>query len=258
VRVLSIVHEPTATGGGGIFERAVPERGDRLDRWVAAAGEAPPGDPASWDAIMVFGGAMHPDQDAEHPWLSGEARFLEAALDADVPLLGVCLGAQLIVRAAGAEIGPAPRAEVGWHDVELEDPGVRDPVLGALPGRFSAFQWHYYTFDLPDGGVQLASSPAARQAYRLGDRVWGIQFHAEVDAHMLSHWLREGREELPKPVEEIRAETDRLLPAWNEQGRALCDAFLDEAARIAGVAGRAAGTPSRSSAGGARRSQLGG
>jgi GMP synthase-like glutamine amidotransferase len=231
MRVLSIVHEAGPTGGGGIFERAVPERGHRLDRWVAADGEAPPGAPSDWDAVMVFGGAMHPDQDAEHPWLTGEAGFLEAALVDGVPLLGVCLGAQLIARAAGASVGPAGAPEVGWFDVSRDD-GNEDPVLDALPARFRAFQWHYYTFELPRGALQLASSAAARQAYRLGDRVWGIQFHAEVDRTMLDHWLREGREELPRPVEEIRAETDRYLPTWNEQGRMLCDAFLDEAARL--------------------------
>jgi GMP synthase (glutamine-hydrolysing) len=235
VRVLSIVHEPTSTGGGGLFERAVPEQGHRLDRWVAAEDEEPPGDASTWDAIMVFGGAMHPDQDAEHPWLAGEARFLEQALAAEVPLLGVCLGAQLIARAAGAETGPAPRSEIGWHEVELSEQGSDDPVLGALPRRFAAFQWHYYSFGLPADATLLATSPAARQAFRRGDRVWGIQFHAEVDRHMLDHWLRAGREELPKPVDEIRAETDRLLPVWNGHGRALCEAFLDEAMRLAAV-----------------------
>lgn len=237
MRVLSIVHEPGPTGGGGIFERTVPERGHRLDRWVAAHGHAPPGDPSAWDAIMVFGGAMHPDQDAEHPWLGGEAGFLEAALAERVPLLGVCLGAQLIARAAGAGVGPANAAEVGWYEVELGREGRDDPVVGVLPRRFDAFQWHYYTFELPAGAVQLASSSAARQAYRLGDRVWGIQFHAEVDRHMLDHWLREGRDELAKPVEEVRVETDSRLPTWNEQGGALCDAFLDEAARLGRLRG---------------------
>ena len=231
MRVLSIVHEAGPTGGGGIFERAVPARGHRLDRWVAADGEAPPGTPSDWDAVMVFGGVMHPDQDAEHPWLAGEAGFIETALADGVPLLGVCLGAQLIARAAGASVGPSQTPEVGWFEVSRDD-REEDPVVGALPDRFRAFQWHYYTFDLPADAVQLATSDAARQAYRLGYRVWGIQFHAEVDRRMLGHWLREGREELPKPVEEIRAETDCYLPTWNEQGRALCEAFLDEAARL--------------------------
>jgi GMP synthase-like glutamine amidotransferase len=231
VRVLSIVHEAGPTGGGGIFERAVPERGDRLDRWVAADGEAPPGTPSDWDAVMVFGGAMHPDQDGEHPWLAGEAGFIETALADGVPLLGVCLGAQLIARAAGASVGPSGSPEVGWFEVARDD-GCDDPVVGVLPDRFRAFQWHYYTFDLPPGAALLAASDAARQAYRLGDRVWGIQFHAEVDRRMLDHWLREGREELPKPVEELRAETDRYLPTWNEQGKALCEAFLAEALRL--------------------------
>jgi GMP synthase-like glutamine amidotransferase len=231
MRVLSIVHEAGPTGGGGIFERAVPERGDRLDRWVAADGEAPPGTPSDWDAVMVFGGAMHPDQDGEHPWLAGEAGFIETALADGVPLLGVCLGAQLIARAAGASVGPSGSPEVGWFEVARDD-GCDDPVVGVLPDRFRAFQWHYYTFDLPPGAALLAASEAARQAYRLGDRVWGFQFHAEVDRRMLDHWLREGREELPKPVEELRAETDRSLPTWNEQGKALCEAFLAEALRL--------------------------
>ena len=78
MRVLSVVHDATPTGGGGLFERAVVERGDHLDRWVVAEGGEAPGSVREWDAIMIFGGAMHPDQDAEHPWLGGEIGFLEA------------------------------------------------------------------------------------------------------------------------------------------------------------------------------------
>jgi GMP synthase (glutamine-hydrolysing) len=233
VRVLSVVHDPAVTGGGGLFEQVVLERGDHLDRWVVAEGDAAPGDPSHWDAVMVFGGAMHPDQDAEHPWLQGEVAFIERAVDAGVPTIGVCLGAQLLARAAGAWIGPAGSAEVGWFSVELNDDGAADPVIGVLPRRVEAFQWHYYTFELPEGAVELARSEAVRQAFRLGERAWGIQFHAEVDRRMLDRWFREGAAELPKPVEEIRAETDRLLGGWNEQGRALSAAFLDEARRVA-------------------------
>jgi GMP synthase (glutamine-hydrolysing) len=233
VRVLSVVHDPAVTGGGGLFEQVVLQRGDHLDRWVVAEGDAAPGDPSHWDAVMVFGGAMHPDQDAEHPWLQGEVAFIERAVDAGVPTIGVCLGAQLLARAAGAWIGPAGSAEVGWFSVELNDDGAADPVIGVLPRRVEAFQWHYYTFELPEGAVELARSEAVRQAFRLGERAWGIQFHAEVDRRMLDRWFREGAAELPKPVEEIRAETDRLLGGWNEQGRALSAAFLDEARRVA-------------------------
>ena len=232
MRVLSIVHDPAETGGGGLFEKVVVERGDALDRWIVADGEASPGEPTSWDAVMVFGGAMHPDQDAEHPWLGGEVDFIASALAEGVPLLGVCLGAQLVARAAGAGVGPAERPEVGWFAVELSEDGAADPVLGALPMRVRAFQWHYYTFDLPDTAVALASNENARQAYRLGDRVWAIQFHAEVERHMLDRWFVEGAAELPKPLAELEAETRTNLPTWNGQGRALCGAFLDEAQRL--------------------------
>jgi GMP synthase-like glutamine amidotransferase len=232
MRVLSIVHEASATGGGGLFELVVKERGHRLDRWVTTNGEGAPADPTAWDAIMIFGGAMHPDQDAEHPWLGEEVSFISAALVRGVPLFGVCLGSQLLARAAGAWVGPAAAPEVGWFPVDVNDDGAADAVLGTLPRRTDAFQWHYYTFDLPDGAVHLASSAAARQAYRLGDRAWGIQFHAEVDRGMLDAWFAAGSAELPKPLEEIAAETDRHLGAWNEQGRALCEAFLDRAAGV--------------------------
>ena len=208
------------------------ERGDALDRWIVADGESPPDDPSAWDAVMVFGGAMHPDQDAEHPWLPGEVGFIARALAERVPLIGVCLGAQLVARAAGAGVGPAQRPEVGWFTVELDEAGTADPVLGALPRSVRAFQWHYYTFELPAGAVSLAHNENARQAYRLGDRAWAIQFHAEVERHMLDRWFSEGADELPKPRAELEAETEANLPTWNAHGRDLCLAFLDEAARL--------------------------
>ena len=229
MRVLSIVHEPTSTGGGGLFEDLVEQRGDRLER-VSIAHDASPLDaPGGYDAIMVFGGAMHPDQDAEHPWLADEATFIREALAREVPLLGVCLGAQLIARAVGASVGPAARAEVGWHTVRLNAAGREDPVLGVLPPRVDAFQWHYYGFDLPTDAELLAENEAAHQAYRLGERTWGVQFHPEVTRHMLDFWFVEGAAELPDPAT-IRAETDAYLGAWNEHGRRLAGAFLDLAA----------------------------
>ncbi len=229
MRILSIVHDGTSTGGGGLFEDIVELRGDRLERWVTVDGGLGPDAPGRYDAIMIFGGAMHPDQDAEHPWLADEALFIRETLDSDVPLLGVCLGAQLIARAVGASVGPAATAEVGWHRVHVNDAGCDDPVIGVLPRRVDAFQWHYYTFELPAEAELLATSDAAPQAYRLGERTWGIQFHAEVTRHMLDRWFVEGEAELGDPAV-MRAETDAFLGAWNEHGRRLCSAFLDLAA----------------------------
>lgn len=229
MRVLSVVHHAGRTGGGGLFETVAEEGGHRHERWHAPDGphEA---DPAAYDAIMVFGGYMHPDQDAEHPWLQGEADFISAALEERVPLLGVCLGSQLIARAAGAAVGPARVPEIGWCTVELTEQGRSDPVVGVLPARVDAFQWHYYTFDVPPGATLLASSEAADQAYRLGDHAWAIQFHAEATHEMLDTWLADGEAELSRPLEEMRAETAQRIGAWNRHGRTLCEAFLDVAA----------------------------
>ena len=229
MRVLSVVHEPTSTGGGGLFEDVVEQRGDRLERWVTVDGGSAPDAAASYDAIMVFGGAMHPDQDGEHPWLADEGDFIREAIAREVPLFGVCLGGQLIAKAVGARVGPAPRAEVGWHTVHVNAAGRADPVLGVLPERIDAFQWHYYGFELPDGAELLADNDATRQGYRLGKRTWGVQFHPEVTRHMLEHWFVEGAAELPDPPT-VRRETDAFLGTWNEHGRRLVTAFLDYAA----------------------------
>jgi GMP synthase-like glutamine amidotransferase len=229
MRVLSIVHEPTSTGGGGLFEHVVEQRGDRLERFGFNHDSSELDAPDRYDAIMVFGGAMHPDQDAEHPWLADEAAFIREAIDREVPLFGACLGSQLIARALGAHVGLIERPEVGWHQVRVNSAGLDDPVLGVLPPRIDAFQWHYYGFDLPPGAVLLAESDAARQAYRLGERTWGVQFHPEVTRHMLDYWFVEGAAEIPD-LATTRAETDAFLGRWNEHGRALCNAFLDYAA----------------------------
>jgi len=226
VRVLSIVHhDPT---DGGVFDETAEQLGHMVERWLPSREETRPR-PDGFDAVMVFGGAMHPDQDGAHPWLSGEVEFLRHALDSGVPLLGVCLGAQLIARAAGADVGPAEASEVGWHEVELTEAGHADPVLSTLPPRIDAFQWHHYTFELPATATELARSPAARQAFTIDRRAWGIQFHAEVTRTMIASWAADGADQLRSTPADLLAQTDGLIEAWNEAGRKLCAAFLDTA-----------------------------
>jgi GMP synthase (glutamine-hydrolysing) len=224
VRVLSITHGPTVPGG--VFDEVVEEGGHELERWVVPLGGAPRA-PERYDAVFVFGGSMHPDQDAEFAWLEREGAFLSEALDAGTPTLGVCLGAQLLARAAGASVAPASSPEVGWYDIELTPAGVADPVLGGLPQRTHAFQWHHYTFEIPAGATELARSPVGTQAFRLNGSI-GIQFHAEVTLEMVESWLAEDPDDVPDPAA-MRNDTRAHIAGWNELGRELCRAFLANA-----------------------------
>lgn len=221
-------HGPTVPGG--VFDATVEDSGNTLERWQVPEGDGP--EPAeAYDAIMVFGGSMHPDQDDQFEWLAHEERFLRDVIAARVPVFGVCLGAQMLARAAGATVGPAPELEVGWLGVTLTDAGEADPVLGALPHTATVFQWHHYTFGLPPGATALATSPVCLQAFRLGDSpAWGIQFHAEVTLDMATSWIDEDPADAPIPREEFLARSEQHMPQSNEQGRALAAAFLREAA----------------------------
>ena len=223
MRVLSIVHHDLTDGG--VFDDTAEQLGHTVERWLPPHGGTVSG-PDEYDAIMVFGGVMHPDQDGAHPWLVAEVDFLERTLDARVPVLGVCLGAQLLARAAGAGVGPADTSEVGWVEVELTAAGHADPVLSTLPARIDAFQWHHYTFGLPETATELATSAAARQAFTLGGHAWGIQFHAEVTREMIATWAAAGADDLPGTPDELLTQTDDLIATWNDAGRRLCSAFL--------------------------------
>jgi GMP synthase (glutamine-hydrolysing) len=228
VRVLSVTHGPTVPGG--VFDEAVEAAGHTLERWQVPEGGTPD-DAAQYGAVMVFGGSMHPDQDDQFHWLAGEERFLQDVLAEHVPVFGVCLGAQMLARAAGAAVRPASAAEIGWLDVSLTDAGAADPVLGELPPTATVFEWHHYTFDVPSGGSELAQSAICTQAFRLDDRpAWGIQFHAEVTLPMLASWTAEDPDDLPMPAAELQADSERVIASSNEQGRALADAFLRVAA----------------------------
>ena len=205
-------------------------RGVEHDVWLRAEQEQPPGDPRDYDAVLVFGGAMHADHEDRHPWLAGEKAMLRELLGLGVPLLGVCLGSQLLAEAAGGSARRASAPEIGWHDVDVTPAGARDPVLGALAPRFTAFQWHSYEFTLPPGATALARSDVCLQAFRL-DNAIGIQFHAEVSPTDAEAWIDDYRSDedavrIGVDPDELRRRTQELIGAWNDVGRALCERFL--------------------------------
>jgi GMP synthase (glutamine-hydrolysing) len=220
MRVVAITHGPNV--GPGVFGTAVEEAGHELEEWCVPVGAAPP---EGADAFFVFGGAMHPDQDERHPWLADEHRFLVSALERGTPLFGVCLGAQLVARAAGAAVRPAPEPEVGWLPVELTDAAAEDPVFASAPKRFDAFEWHHYTYDVPAGATELARSATCTQAFRLGN-AWAIQFHAEVTEPQIEEWLALDGADVPDETA-FRAATRRHIGNWNSFGKQLAHSFLN-------------------------------
>ena len=234
MNVLAVIHGEKVRAG--VFADAIAERGERLEEWSLAWGTPPPRPLDDYDGVLVFGGAMHADQDEHHPWLREENFLLQRLLGLQVPILGICLGAQLLAKAAHAEVGPAPRPEVGWFPVELTEAARDDPLLGRLPERFHAFQWHYYTHGIPAGGTELACSEVCTQAFRLGKRAWGIQFHAEVTEEQIRDWVEEDEREVPSDRETLLAETRERIGDWNELGRGLCSSFLKVAERVGAAA----------------------
>ncbi len=231
MRVLTIVHEVDA--GPGVFGGVLTAAGADVDTWLVDL-QQPPARADEYDAIMSFGGSAHPHQEDRHPWLAIEKRFLAGALDAGVPLLGICLGSELIAEVAGVRATHMPHPEIGWYRVALTDAGRADPVLGPLGDGFDALEWHSYAVTLPEHAVALAVGANCLQAYRVGDSAWGLQFHAEVTDADFQHWLDDYtldedavRERIDPGA--IAADSAGRMPAWHALGEGICRRFLEHA-----------------------------
>ncbi len=142
------------------------------------------------DGLIVLGGSMSVNQMDEYPHLATEVKLIQQALEKDIPILGICLGSQLIAKALGAEVFPNPEKEIGWYDVSVTQAGKVDPLFSCFQETEKLFQWHGDTFTLPAGAELLATSKlCANQAYRYRDNVYGLQFHLEVDKPLVERWL---------------------------------------------------------------------
>ena len=225
MRVLSLIHEDDAALG--VFADAIDAD---VEEASYALGRPPKHDPGEYDAVIVLGGYANVDEEDRHDWMPHEKAVVADLLRDGRPLLGVCLGAQLVAEAAGAEVGPLDGGpEIGWHEVELLPEGERDPVVGALPRRFRALQWHGYGFKTAPDAVELARGGAGLQAFRVGELpVWGIQFHAEVTAASIASWMSQNPD---VATDEFAAQNEREIDRWNALGRRLCAAFIQAARR---------------------------
>lgn len=181
-------------------------------------------------ALVVFGGEMNVDETERYPFLLTQRQLMRRAIDAGVPVLGICLGAQMLARALDARVYPAPVRELGFHPVTITAEGQLDPLLRAFSSADRVFQWHEDTFDLPEGATLLATGELVPvQAFRFGRHTWGVQFHFEVDRAGVDAWLRVAAPTLERDwkrrADEVRDELDRYLAAQQQRSRRLLRAF---------------------------------
>ena len=216
--VMHVEHE-----GPGLFARFLEQGGARVRTARLYLGERLP-EPGAQDAVIVLGGPMNVYEEAEHPFLAAETAFLREAAGRDVPVLGVCLGAQLIARAADAPVTRHWREEIGWSTVTLTVEGAGDRLLRFLAAELPVFQWHGDTFAVPKGGTLLATGRDCRnQAFRRR-RSWALQFHLEADRGMIATWFR-GSPGLPEMLRRF----DELERELADHARTLLNAFLEVA-----------------------------
>ena len=148
------------------------------------------GERGSPAGLILMGGPMSANDDL--PWVAQQIAAIREAVHRDIPVLGVCLGAQLIARALGARVYRNPEKEIGWSPLHWTVAGAADPLFHGFSDPETVFQWHGETFDLPRGAEHLAYSAACRhQAFRVNGNVYGIQFHLEVTPQIIEDWLRQ-------------------------------------------------------------------
>lgn len=146
-------------------------------------------------ALIVLGGAMGAHDDVRHPFLADLKQLIRDLVVAGKPYLGICLGGQLLAAALGAQVVANRWEELGTLHVQLTAAGRSDLLFQGIPEKFTTFQWHHDSFDLPDGAVLLASSSACpHQAFRVGTNAWGLQFHPEVTEPIIRSWAAWDRE----------------------------------------------------------------
>jgi GMP synthase (glutamine-hydrolysing) len=198
------------TEGPGTIEEFLREEDIPFHIVELELGHIPPS-LKSYNTILILGGPMGVYEMETNPKLMAVSRIIREAINRDLKILGICLGSQMIAHCLGADVYPGPEKEIGWYHIEITGDGLKDPLMRKLaihPGvgdfwrKFRVFHWHGDTFDLPPGAMLLASSARYKnQAFRFGNRIYGLQFHVEVTKDMIMQWF-EGMPDMKKMIEE--------------------------------------------------------
>jgi GMP synthase (glutamine-hydrolysing) len=205
--------------GPGLLATWLPQEGLELDVVPLWDGAAVPADLEGYGALVVLGGPQDAYDDSSAPWLADVKALLRTAVDQGIPTLGVCLGAQLLALAAGGEVGPGDKGpELGARLVAKRDAAGGDPLFWDLPLSPLVVQWHWDAVTaLPPGSTLLMAGTAyPHQAFRVGERAWGLQFHAECDEGLLRAWAAWDRARLEAEGVDVDGILDDALAALDE------------------------------------------
>lgn len=226
--ILSIIH-PDA-GHSGVFREAAALEGVGVEDWMPASGAEPARDPlAGYDGLLVLGGDENVGEEDRYPYMNRENEIITGWLESGRPVMGICLGAQMVAALAGGTVYRLGENELGWLDYRHSGAAAEDPVLGFAPPATTGLLWHDYAFTAPPGATVLAENEACTQAFRLGE-AWALQPHPEVTAAILADWLEPDAQDEGNPAraagkEAIAAGIPEHLPAWNDYGTELFRRF---------------------------------
>jgi GMP synthase-like glutamine amidotransferase len=227
----ALYHAPTETLG--LIKTCLDKRGMEIAEHHLYEGCQAPPFTQDIKALIVMGGPMNVNETHRYSFLDAEVTLIKQATLAGRPVLGICLGAQLIAKALGSRVYPNSVREVGWHPIELLPVARKDRLLSAAPQIFDVLHWHGDTFDLPPGAVHLAKSHnCVHQAFRWGPLTWGLQFHLEVTPKMIETWVQgeesvsyiRGAGEAPQAIVEKTPTSCSTLRPLAEQ---IFSSFLD-------------------------------
>jgi GMP synthase (glutamine-hydrolysing) len=194
-------------------------------------------EPADYAGVVSLGATAGVGDEPDLPWMATERKLLEGVLDAGMPVLGICFGAQLLASVAGGSVWRADRPEIGWTQVTMTDEAARDPLVACLGPAPDVVQFHYDTFDLPDDVTVLGRTGELVEAYRVGDRAWGLQFHIEVGPAAIYSWLATYSEEMRSSgvdLDGFREDTARSWSGYRERTMQVGAAFAAQVHAFAG------------------------
>lgn len=226
--VLVLQHDPD--DGLKLLAEPLLAAGLTLDPCMAWRGELP-STLQGFAGLIVLGSVACLSQGDTPSWLPQERNLIDEALQHELPVLGICFGAQHLAMAAGGEVRRAATPELGWHEVQLTERAPGDVLTASLGARFHAFQWHYDEVVLPEAGTLLAEANGMVQAFRVGSSAWGLQFHLEVDAGSILTWQGSAGGELEAVgvnLDQLNETTDAYSAANRARAERLAKAFAGQ------------------------------